>query len=44
MLFSPLTRQQLASLTGLCVETVIRTIKQMKKDQIVKIEKKKIYY
>ena len=35
----PLTRQQLASLTGLCVESVIRTIKQMEKDQIVKIEK-----
>lgn len=40
----PLTRQQLASLTGLCVETVIRTVKQMEKDQIVKIEKRKIYY
>lgn len=40
----PLTRQQLASLTGLCVETVIRTIKQMEKEQIVKIEKRKIYY
>ncbi|MCQ9639655.1 Crp/Fnr family transcriptional regulator [Chryseobacterium sp. WG14] len=40
----PLTRQQLASLTGLCVETVIRTIKQMEKDNIVKIEKRKIYY
>jgi CRP-like cAMP-binding protein len=39
-----LTRQQLASLTGLCVETVIRTIKQMEKDQIVKIEKRKIHY
>ncbi|MGG7549622.1 Crp/Fnr family transcriptional regulator [Chryseobacterium arthrosphaerae] len=40
----PLTRQQLASLTGLCVETVIRTIKQMEKEKIVKIEKRKIYY
>ncbi|WP_412850613.1 Crp/Fnr family transcriptional regulator [Chryseobacterium sp. PMSZPI] len=40
----PLTRQQLASLTGLCVETVIRTIKQMEKDKIVKIEQRKIYY
>jgi len=40
----PLTRQQMASLTGLCVETVIRTIKQMEKDQIVKIEKRKIHY
>ncbi|GEN65874.1 Crp/Fnr family transcriptional regulator [Chryseobacterium rhizosphaerae] len=40
----PLTRQQLASLTGLCVETVIRTIKQMEKDNILKIEQRKIYY
>lgn len=40
----PLTRQQLASLTGLRVETVIRTIKQMEKDQMVKIERRKIYY
>lgn len=40
----PLTRQQLASLTGLRVETVIRTIKQMEKDQILKIERGKIYY
>ncbi|MCS4302539.1 Crp/Fnr family transcriptional regulator [Chryseobacterium sp. BIGb0232] len=40
----PLTRQQLASLVGLRVETVIRTIKQMEKDKIVKLEKRKIYY
>ncbi|WP_454045755.1 Crp/Fnr family transcriptional regulator [Chryseobacterium sp. Marseille-Q8038] len=40
----PLTRQQLASLTGLCVETVIRTIKHMEKDQVLKIERGKIYY
>ncbi|MBE4948826.1 Crp/Fnr family transcriptional regulator [Chryseobacterium culicis] len=40
----PLTRQQLASLTGLRVETVIRTIKQMEKDRMVKIEHRKIYY
>lgn len=40
----PLTRQQLASLIGLRVETVIRTIKQMEKDKIVKLEKRKIYY
>ncbi|WP_114820145.1 Crp/Fnr family transcriptional regulator [Chryseobacterium sp. KLBC 52] len=40
----PLTRQQLASLTGLRVETVIRTIKQLEKDQILKIERGKIYY
>lgn len=40
----PLTRQQLASLIGLRVETVIRTIKQMERDKIVKLEKRKIYY
>ncbi|WP_336961980.1 Crp/Fnr family transcriptional regulator [Chryseobacterium contaminans] len=40
----PLTRQQLASLVGLRVETVIRTIKQMEKDKMLKIEKRKIYY
>ncbi|WP_080779180.1 Crp/Fnr family transcriptional regulator [Chryseobacterium phocaeense] len=40
----PLTRQQLASLTGLRVETVIRVIKQMEKEKILKIEKRKIFY
>ena len=40
----PLTRQQLASLTGLCVETVIRTIKNMEKEKILKIENRKIFY
>ncbi|KFF25807.1 Crp/Fnr family transcriptional regulator [Chryseobacterium vrystaatense] len=40
----PLTRQQLASLTGLRVETVIRAIKTMEKDKILKIEKRKIMY
>jgi len=40
----PLTRQQLASLTGLRVETVIRAIKNMEKDKIVKIERGKIFY
>lgn len=40
----PLTRQQLASLTGLRVETVIRAIKNMEKDKEVKIEKGKIFY
>lgn len=39
-----LTRQQLASLTGLRVETVIRAIKSMEKDKILKIEKRKIMY
>lgn len=40
----PLTRQQLASLTGLRVETVIRAVKSMEKDKILKIEKRKIMY
>ncbi|MGC5745267.1 Crp/Fnr family transcriptional regulator [Chryseobacterium sp. NFX27] len=40
----PMTRQQLASLTGLRVETVIRAIKSMEKDQILKIENRKIMY
>ncbi|WP_312901026.1 Crp/Fnr family transcriptional regulator [Chryseobacterium taichungense] len=40
----PLTRQQLANLTGLRVETVIRTIKKMQDNNLVKIENRKIYY
>lgn len=40
----PLTRQQLASITGLRVETVIRTIKNLEKDDILKIIKGRIYY
>ncbi|WP_346985309.1 Crp/Fnr family transcriptional regulator [Chryseobacterium sp. POE27] len=40
----PLTRQQMASLTGLCVETAIRTIKVMEKEKIVKIKDRKILY
>jgi CRP-like cAMP-binding protein len=40
----PLTRQQLASLTGLCLETTIRAVKKMEKDQLLKIKNRKIYY
>ncbi|HIB8182193.1 TPA: Crp/Fnr family transcriptional regulator [Elizabethkingia anophelis] len=40
----PLTRQQLASLTGLCVETAIRTIKIMERRKLLKIKNRKIYY
>jgi CRP-like cAMP-binding protein len=40
----PYTRQQLANLTGLRVETVIRTVKKMEKNKIVKIERGKIFY
>jgi CRP-like cAMP-binding protein len=40
----PLTRQQMASLTGLCVETVIRTLKKMEKEGRLLIENGKILY
>lgn len=40
----PLTRQQMASLTGLRVETTIRTLKMMEKENIVKIRNRKILY
>lgn len=39
-----LTRQQLASITGLSVETVIRAIKNMEKNGILKIQNRKIFY
>lgn len=39
----PYTRQQLASLTGMRIETVIRSIKKMEKQNIVKIDNSKIY-
>lgn len=39
-----LYQKQLASLTTSCVKTVKRTIKQMEKEKIVRIEKRKIYY
>lgn len=38
-----LTRQQLASLTGLSVETVIREIKNMEKEGVLKIKNRKIF-
>jgi CRP/FNR family cyclic AMP-dependent transcriptional regulator len=40
----PLTRQQLANLTGICVETAIRTIKHMEKNKIVRIKDRKIFF
>ena len=40
----PHTRQQLASLTGLCVETTIRAIKKMEGSKMLKITNRKIYY
>ena len=40
----PLTRQQLASITGLRVETVIRTIKNLERKEVLKIINRNIYY
>lgn len=40
----PLTRQQLASCTGICVETAIRTIKTLERQNILKIKDRKIYF
>ncbi|MDV3508388.1 hypothetical protein CMU89_00875 [Elizabethkingia anophelis] len=40
----PLTRQQMANFTGLCVETVIRTLKKMEIDNLLKIHNSKIMY
>lgn len=40
----PLTRQQMASLTGMRVETTIRALKTMEKDGVVKIKNRKIFY
>ncbi|MCX8526431.1 Crp/Fnr family transcriptional regulator [Chryseobacterium formosus] len=39
-----LTRKQLASITGLRIETVIRTIKKMERENVLKIENSKIFY
>lgn len=38
-----LTRQQIADLTGLRVETVIRELKKMEKNQEIRIENRKVY-
>ncbi len=40
----PLTRQQIAGLTGLRVETVIRTIKKMEEKGILELESHKIIF
>lgn len=39
----PLTRQQLASMTALRVETVVRTVKKLEKENFLKIINRKIY-
>jgi CRP-like cAMP-binding protein len=38
-----LTRQQLAAITGLRIETVIRCIKKMQKENIIKIQGRTVY-
>ncbi|KMQ69056.1 hypothetical protein ACM39_06530 [Chryseobacterium sp. FH2] len=40
----PLTRQQIANLTGLRVETVIRSVKKLENEKVLKIENGKIFY
>lgn len=40
----PYTRQEMASLTGLRVETVIRSIKKLERENVLKIENGKIIY
>ncbi|MFP3834599.1 Crp/Fnr family transcriptional regulator [Chryseobacterium sp. SIMBA_028] len=40
----PLTRKQLASITGLRIETVIRTVKKMEAEKVLKIKNRKIYF
>lgn len=40
----PFTRQEMANLTGLCVETTIRTVKAMEKNKMVVIQNRKILY
>ena len=40
----PLTRHQLACITGLRIETVIRAVKKMESEKVLKIEKRKIYF
>jgi CRP-like cAMP-binding protein len=41
--YVPYTRQQIADMTGLRVETVIRTVKQLQKDGKLEISQHKIY-
>ncbi|WKS94426.1 Crp/Fnr family transcriptional regulator [Riemerella columbina] len=40
----PHTRKELAQITGLCTETVIRTVKKMEKDGKLKIINRKIHF
>ncbi len=40
----PHTRQQLAALAGLCLETTIRTVKKLERDKILIIKNRKVFY
>jgi len=40
----PYTRKEIAFLTGLRIETVIRTFKKMESDKLIKIIKGRVYY
>ena len=40
----PLTRKQLAAVTGLRIETVIRTVKKMEDEALLKIKNRKIFF
>jgi len=40
----PYTRKELSAMTGLRIETVIRLLKKLQKDQVVKILKGRVYY
>jgi len=40
----PYTRQQLGAFTGICVETVIRAIKRLEKNNVLMIRNRKIFY
>lgn len=40
----PLTRNEIAKLVGLRVETVIRAVKKMEQESLLAIKKRKIYY
>lgn len=40
----PLTRQQIANMTGLRVETVIRTVKKMEHEKVIEIHEGQIFY
>ena len=40
----PYTRQQIANSTGLCVETVIRTLIKLSDEKMVEIKNHKVYY